>query len=101
MFEQVGRLIKDIPQRPKSYKAIVAIQVRQVAKNVISSECSDLPPEILATIKPTSFKAGSLTVKVNSPLVASELKMRASGLTKEINKMLGKKVVSELRTTLK
>lgn len=100
MFKSVGSLIKEVPSRSKSPSPIIALQVRQVAKEVIKQECRDLSLDVVDTIKPTSFKAGILIIKVNSSLVAGELKMRSGGLIEQINRSLGKKLVRDLRFRL-
>ncbi|OGE06206.1 hypothetical protein A3I53_00615 [Candidatus Curtissbacteria bacterium RIFCSPLOWO2_02_FULL_40_13b] len=96
MFRPIGSLLKEIPIRSRSPKAIVALQVRNAALESLALVCSDLPKEIIETIKPSIFKAGVLTVTAPQ-MVTGELQMRSGGLIREINKVLGKQIVKSLR----
>ena|SRR3990167_9954357 len=96
MFKPIGSLIREIPTRSKTPKAILALQVRQAVMDCIKKECSDLPEEIIKSIKPSTFKNNILTL-ITPTLVSSELHARSEGLIKEINKALGRKIVSRLR----
>ena len=96
MFKPIGSLLREIPIRAKSSRAIVALQVRNAAKDAVSIVCGDLPKEIIEAIKPSVFKAGVLTVTAPQ-MVTGELQMRSGGLIKEINKVLGKRIVTRLR----
>ncbi len=101
MFKPVGSLIREIPTRTKIAPALVALRVREAAKDALKAVCRDLPPEIVESVKPTTFKGGTLTLVVNSPLVSSELQMRSEGLIEAINEVLGAKAVRALRFRLK
>ena len=96
MFKPIGSLIKEIPSRSRIPRAILALQVRQAAKESLRVVCSDLPKEILESVKATSFKNGVLTLIAPS-LVCAELHLRSEGLIKDINKALGKKIVNKIR----
>ena len=96
MFNSIGDLIRTIPVRSRSPRAILALQVRNAAKESLAIVCGDLPKEIIETIKPSIFKAGVLTVTAPQ-MVTGELQMRSGGLIREINKVLGKQIVKSLR----
>lgn len=96
MFRPIGSLLREIPIRSKSSRAILALQVRNAAKDALPVVCSDLPKEIIGSIKPAVFKAGVLTLTAPQ-MVTAELQMRSEGLKKEINRVLGRRVVSSLR----
>ena len=96
MFTAVGSLIKGMPFRSKTPGAILALQVRQVAKDSLRRVCSDLGSDILDGVKIKSFKSGVLTMSA-SGLLSAELQMRSGGLMEEINKTLRKRIVYRLR----
>jgi len=96
VFKPVGSLLQEVPLRAKTPKAIFALQIRLTAKESLKIICSDLPKEIVDTIKPSVFKNGILTITAPQ-MVTSELQMRSEGLIKEINKSLGRKIVERLR----
>lgn len=96
MFRPIGSLIREIPVRSKTPKAIIALQVRQAARESLRMVCGDLPKEVIDSIKVVSFKNTVLTLGASS-LVSSELMTRSEGLINEINRVLGKKIVSRLR----
>jgi hypothetical protein len=96
VFIPVGSLIKNLPRRSKTPEAILALQVRQVAKSILEKVCVDLSRDILDQVKVSSFKNGTLMI-VAPTLVCTELQMRSEGLVKEINKTLGKRLVTRLR----
>lgn len=96
MFTPVGELLKTLPKRSRMPNAILAIHVRRAFGDSLLKVCSDLPPEILKSVSPSTFKGGVLTVKSPS-LVCSELQMRSGGLTRDINETLGRKIVRSLR----
>lgn len=96
MFTPVGSLLKTLPRRSKIPDAILAIHVRRIAKESLAKVCGDLPSDVLATAKIVSFKNGVLTMSASS-LLATELQMRSGGLIREINRVLGKKIVERLR----
>ena len=96
MFRPIGSLIKEIPTRHRTPKAIVALQVRQAARESLRTVCSDLPKEVMGLVKVTSFKNGALTLTAPS-LVSTELHTRSEGLIEEINRVLGKKIVDKIR----
>lgn len=68
-----------------------------MALDCLKKLSGDLPKGTIGVIKPVTFKRGILTLKVSSPLVSSELKMRSDGLINDINKSFGKKLVSGLK----
>ncbi|OGD83912.1 hypothetical protein A2165_00315 [Candidatus Curtissbacteria bacterium RBG_13_40_7] len=96
MFKTIGSLIKEIPTRHRTPQAIVALQVRQAARESLKTVCSDLPKEIMELVKVSSFKNGVLTLSA-PVLVSSELHTRSEGLIEEINRALGKKFIGRLR----
>jgi hypothetical protein len=96
MFKSLGSLIKEIPTRHRTPRAIIALQARQAAKESLKVVCGDLPKEVIDSVKALSFNNGVLTLAA-SPLVSSELMTRSDGLVEEINRALGKKIVSRLR----
>ena len=96
MFNSIGDLIRTIPVRSRSPRAILALQVRNAALESLALVCSDLPKEIIEAIKPSVFKGGVLTITAPQ-MVTGELQMRSEGLIKEINKVLGKRIVTRLR----
>lgn len=96
MFTPLGTLLKTLPRRSKTPKAIVAIHVRRAFGESLKIVCSDLPDEITKEIKPSVYKKGVLTI-VCPQMVAVELSMRAGGLVEQINKTLGRAVVKSLK----
>jgi hypothetical protein len=77
-------------------EVVVALQVRQAAKEVILKISKDYPMEIEKQISVTVFKKGILTIEAPTMILA-ELQMRSEGLKSDINKMLGAKVIKALR----
>jgi len=95
-FKRVGSLISSSVVRSKSPDAILALRIRQIAKEAIKRELFDFPDDLIASIKVKSFKNGVLAVSCQ-PIVAAELKMRSGGLRESINRELGGKIVKGLR----
>ena len=96
MFRPIGSLIKSLPLRSKVPEAVIALQVRQAAKEVIFKIAKDYPVEVEKQISVTVFKKGVLTIEAPT-LVLAELQMRSEGLKSDINKMLGSKIIRALR----
>ena len=96
MFTPVGILLKTLPRRSKTSNFMMALHVRRAFAESLLRVCSDLPPEVLNTIKASIYKNHILTIVCPS-LVSAELQMRAGGLMKDINEALGKKIVYKLR----
>lgn len=96
MFTPVGTLLKTLPRRSKMPEAIVALHVRRAFGDSLGKVCADLTGDVLESVKAATFKNGALTVKAPT-LVATELSMRSGGLIREINKVLGRKIVERLR----
>lgn len=96
MFKSVGELVREIPGRPRASNAIVALQIRQMALDSIKKTMKDLPEEVLDQIKVTTYKNGVLTI-IAPTILLSELKMRSGGLVDDVNKVLGKKLIRDLR----
>lgn len=95
-FKPIGSLIGSLARRSKTPEAILALQVRQVAKEVVARELFDLPKDLVDSIRIKSFKNGLLVINA-PPLLAAELTMRSGGLRESINKVLGKDFVRVLR----
>lgn len=95
MFKPVGAIIGN-KRFGKSSGAVMALQVRRIAADVIAKECADLPNEILSKIRVKTYKNGDLTI-VCPPLVAAELYMRSGGLKKVMNKEFGRGLVRNLK----
>ena len=99
MFNSVGSVIKNIPLNPKK-SLFLSLRVRKAAKDSIGAVFSDLSSEVLSSLEVVSFKNGQLTINTSS-LLAAELQMRSERLKEEINKSLGKSLVSSLRLKVK
>ncbi len=95
-FKPVGSLLSSLARRSKTPEAILALQVRQVAKEVIEREMFDMPKDMVDSIRVKSFKNGLLVISA-PPLLAAELSMRSGGLEKAINKTLGGLIIRSLR----
>ena len=95
MFRPVGSLIGNLRLHSKSQGAILALQVKKVAEDVIQKICQDLPKEAIAQIKVKSFRNGQLTI-IASTLVSLELKMRSEGLKDQINRALAKDIIKKI-----
>lgn len=96
MFIPIGTLIKTLPRRSKTPEAIVALHVRQAFFESVKKICADLPEDLIKSAKPLVFKNKILTVSAPH-LVCAELSMRSGGLTREINEVLGKRIVLRIR----
>ena len=96
MFKSVGTLINTIPSRTKVPEAILALQVRQAAQKALRQVCIDLPGEVLATVKISAFKNGTLVIST-STLLACELQLRSGRLVEEINRGVGARLLRSLR----
>ena len=95
MFKSAGTLLNS-PQLGTRKRTFLALQVRAAARKALASLCSDLDPQIIESVRIASFDGR--TLKVTAPsLVCAELQMRSDGLTKEINSVLGQKVVEKIR----
>ena len=99
MFTAVGDLLKTLPRRSKTPQAIVALHVRRAFEEILPKVCSDLPGEVLTSVKASTFKNNTLMVKAPN-LISVELQMRAGGLIQGINQMLGRRVVSKIKFRL-
>ena len=95
-FKTVGSLIGSIAGRSKAPDAILALQVRQIAKEVIGRELFDVPKDLVDSIKVKTFKNGVLVIG-SVPLLAAELQMRSGGLKDNINSAIGKVVVRQIK----
>ena len=96
MFNRVGSLLGTVATRSRAPKALVALQLRQIAQDSLKSTCSDLPKEIFDSIKASTFKNGVLTI-VCPQYVSAELQMRSGGLIRDINRRVGRRIVNRLR----
>lgn len=96
MFNSLRDLVKTVPVRSRRPEAIIALQIRQIAKESLFKICADLPKEVLDSARVSSFKNGVLLVKAPH-LLATELQMRSSELVDDINRTIGKKAVFKLR----
>ena len=96
MFKPVGSLFKNTQISSRSSGAIMAMRVRQVAKDIIDSEMAGFGEEILKSIKVATLRGGVLTITA-PPIVLGELHMRSGGLIREANKALGAVVIKSLR----
>ncbi len=96
MFTRVGVLLKTLPRRSRTPGVILALHVRSAFDDSLKKNCGDLPADVLKAVKAVSFKSGVIIVKTPT-LVAAELQMRSGGLIKEINMVLGRRVVTRLR----
>jgi hypothetical protein len=94
MFTSLNNLISSSSRRSKVGAALYALQVRKVFADVLGK--TDFPKEVLASARATSFKNGELTVKVQG-LARAELLMRAGGLIRDINKVLGRRTVFKIK----
>ena len=95
MFKSVGTLLNS-PQLGTRKRTFLALQVRAAARKALGSLCGDLDPQIIESIRIASFDGK--TLKITAPmLVCAELQMRSEGLIKEINSVLGQKVVEKIR----
>lgn len=95
-FKAVGSLIGSAGIRSKNSGAILALKVRQLAKETIARELYDFPGDLADSVKVKSYKNGVLTIGCPT-IVAAELQMRSGGLKKAINKALGGNFVNGLR----
>ena len=96
MFKPVGSMLGSLTRRSKTPEAILALQVRQAAKDTIGRELFDMPKDVVDSIRVKSFKNGLLVVCA-PPLIVAELSMRSRGLKDAINETLGKRIVRDLR----
>jgi len=95
VFKSVGTLLNS-PQLGTRRRTFMALQVRAAARKALANLCRDLDPQILESIRIASFDGK--TLKITAPtLVCAELQMRSEGLIKEINSVLGQKVVEKIR----
>lgn len=95
-FIKVNDLIKSLPKRSKTPEALIAIQVRQIAREALFAKCADLPREILEKVRVLSFRNGTLTLKAPS-LLSAELYTRSDGLVDYVNRAIGKEVVKRIK----
>ncbi|MBI2598873.1 DUF721 domain-containing protein [Candidatus Curtissbacteria bacterium] len=94
MFTPINKLIVT-PRKSKTSEILFTLSVRKAFGDVLREE-KGLPKEIIKAARATSFKNGELTVKVVG-LARAELLMRAGGLIRDINKMLGRRVVWKIK----
>lgn len=96
MFARLGSILKTTPERRRNSGAFLALQVRQAAKGVLDHLLNDYPSEFAKKVKVKTYKNGVLVI--SSPqLMSIELHMRSEGLKKDINGVLGKELVKDLR----
>jgi len=74
---------------------LLALQVRQVAKEVFSENLRDFGVDVLNLIKVKTYRGGTLHVVAPS-VVCAELHMRSGELVDDINKKLGMRIVKGL-----
>lgn len=96
MFHPLSDLLKTLPTRSKTPDAIIALHVRQITSDVLVKNCSDLPKELIDSVRVLSFKNGVLSIRAPH-LVGVELQMRAHGLIRDINRVIGKKAVFAMK----
>lgn len=96
MFKPVGSLLSSFTRHSKTPDAILALQVRQAAKETIERELFDMPKDLVDSIRIKSFKNGLLVVNA-PPLLAAELSMRSGGLERSINRALGGIIIRSLK----
>jgi hypothetical protein len=96
MFTPIGNLIKALPRRSKTPEAILALHVRQAFSAALNTVCGDLDQVFLKDVRASVFKNGILTV-ISPALLSAELSMRSGGLTREINRLLGRNIVLRIR----
>lgn len=96
MFTRLGSILKTTPGRRRNSGPFLALQVRQAANEVLDKILTDYPEEFAKKVKVKIYKNGVLTI--SSPqLMSAELHMRSEGLKKDINGVLGKELVKDLR----
>src|SRR3989344_5539653 len=96
MFTRIGSILKTTPAGRRNSGSFLALQVRQAAKGILDKILNDYPEDFAKKVKVKTFKGGVLTV-VAPQLMSAELHMRSSGLKKDINKVLGNKLVNGIR----
>jgi hypothetical protein len=96
VFKSVGSLINNLPKRSKIPEVILALEVRRIAGECMRGVYPDLKGDLIDSIKISSFKKGTLWVKAPM-LLSAELQMCSEGLKREINKKLGREIVSKIR----
>ncbi len=87
MFTRIGSLLKSVPTRSRAPGPILALQIRQAAKEVLDKVLSDYPEDLAKKVKVKTFKNGVLTV-TSPQLMSAELQMRSEGLKRDINKII-------------
>lgn len=96
MFIRIGSILKTAPRRSKSGESLLALQVRQAAKDILDRVLADYPEDLAKKVKAKTFKNQTLTI-VSPTLLSAELYTRSEGLKKEINETLGKDLVKKIR----
>lgn len=96
MFTRINSILKTTPRRSKSNQSILALQIRQVAKQELDKILKDYPEEITKTVKIKSFKNNTLYI-VSPTLLSAELHTRSEGLRDDINKSLGGEIIKKFR----
>lgn len=96
MFTRIGSILKTKPTSPRGSGTFVALQVRQVAKEVLNKILAIYPEDLSRKVKVKSFKNGVLYI-VAPPILSAELFARSGGLKKDLNETLGKRIVREIR----
>lgn len=96
MFTRISSIIKTKPARSRGPNTLVALQVRQAAKELLNKILASYPEDLGREVKVKSFKNGTLYI-VAPPILSAELFARASGLKKDINSVLDKRIVKDIR----
>ncbi len=95
MFKSIGSVLGNGGVR-KADGAILAIQIRQITKKIISETLRDFGLEVLSQINVKTYRNGKVVITAPNVILA-EMHMRENELIDGINKSLGHKVIYGLR----
>jgi len=96
MFTRIGSVLKTTPHRSKSTEPLLALKIRQAAKEVLDKVLASYPEELVKKVKVKTFKNGVLTI-TSPTLLAAELNTRSEGLKGDINRALNKNIIEKIR----
>jgi len=96
VFKRIGSILKTSNTRRKSGNTLLALQVRQVAQEIIDKTCQKYPEEIAKKVKVKTLKNGTLII-VSPQLLSAELYTSSAGLKKDINHALKKNLITKIR----
>lgn len=96
MLFSLRELLDKAIKRSGSADRILEAQVKIIFKEIVS-EITQVSPK---TITPLFIKGKELIVKIDNPLLASQIKLKEKEIINRLHQKLGRKAIKGLRTII-